>query len=128
MDDVTMTQGKQAATGKKYLTKAEIFAKHDESFLEMDVPQWGGTIRFRSLSGDEAIEFGQRLENQETKQEAIIDLFTISVVDENGDRVFDAGDIRALRRKNWSVFLKAQKRLLEFNGYTDKSAVTAKNG
>lgn len=112
---------------KKYLTKGEILAKNDVSFLDMNVPQWGGVIRFRSLTGDEAIEFGERLKDEDTKQAAIIDLFTISVVDENGDRLFEASDIRQLRKKSWAVFLKAQKRLLEFNGYTEKGAAEAKN-
>lgn len=114
-------------TEKKFLTKQEILAKNDVSFIEMDVPQWGGVIQFRSLTGDEAIEFGQRLENLDTKQEAIIDLFTVSVVDENGDRIFDAGDIRQLRKKSWAVFLKAQTKLLEFNGYNEVAKKTAKN-
>lgn len=117
----------EVVQSKKFLSKQEILAKNDVSFIEMDVPQWGGLIRFRSLTGDEAIDFGQRLDGLDTKQEAIIDLFTISVVDENGDRVFDASDIRQLRRKSWAVFLKAQAKLLEFNGYTDSAKKTAKN-
>src|SRR5206468_2572726 len=105
---------------KKYLTAAEILAKNDVSFIEMDVPQWGGTIRFRSLTGDEAIEFGELLRDEATKENGIIRLFTISVVDDQGDRIFTEGDIRKLRKKSWAVFLKAQTRLLEFNEYTEK--------
>lgn len=122
-----MTQGKQADSIVKFLSKNEILAKNDVTFLEMKVPQWGGTIRFRSLTGDEAIEFGELLKDEETKQAAVIRLFAISVVDELGDRIFDEGDIRLLRRKSWAVFLKAQRRLLDFNGYTEKGTVETKN-
>ena len=112
---------------KKYLSKAEILAKDDVSFIEMDIPQWDGTIRFRSLTGDEAIEFGKRLDDMDAKQEAVIDLFATSVVDENGNKLFEPHDIRRLRKKSWAVFLKAQNKLLEFNGYTDAAKKAAKN-
>lgn len=128
MADVVLTQGKKVEDGKRFLTKEDILSKNDVTFLEMEVPQWGGTIRFRSLTGDEAIDFGKRLDDMDAKQEAVIDLFAISAVDDNGDRLFEPRDIRQLRKKSWAVYLKAQNKLLEFNGYTDKSKVAAKNG
>lgn len=115
--------------GKKYLTAAEILAATDISTIEIDIPQWGGTIRFRALSAAEAIEFQAIFKDEDEKQDAIIRLFAVSAVDEGGSLLFPhKNNVYELRKKSMAAFLKVQKKLLEFNGFTEKGAQDAKNG
>lgn len=111
---------------KKLLTAEQILAADDISFIEMDIPQWGGTVRFRALSAAEAIKFGNPDEGDEVaKQTSIIRIFALSAVDEDGNRLFTEAEIRLLMKKNWAVFTRVQDRLMDFNGMRNSARALA---
>jgi hypothetical protein len=89
-----------------YLTRDAILAAADMEADEVHVPQWGGTVRVRALTGEErdAFEEGQlqgkgknrtvRLANIRAK------LVSLCVVDADGKRLFSDADVAALGRKS----------------------------
>jgi hypothetical protein len=89
-----------------YLTRDAILAAADMEAEEVHVPQWGGTVRVRALTGEErdAFEEGQlqgkgknrtvRLANIRAK------LVSLCVVDADGKRLFSDADVAALGRKS----------------------------
>lgn len=103
----------------KYLTREDILAADDIQVEEIVVPEWGGKVRVRGLSGTERDAFEatildnkcnvtkKNIENLRAK------LVSLSVVDEAGNRLFSDNDIVALGAKSarpvQRVFNIAQK-------------------
>lgn len=88
---------------KKILTKDQILQAKDARMEEVEVPEWEGSVFVRSLTGKERDQLeaeiiqkpGQRnMENLRAK------LITLSVVDKEGNRLFDLKDAVALGGKN----------------------------
>lgn len=101
------------------LAKDAVLAAQDIRFEAVAVPEWGGEVRVRSMTGADrdaweqwlldsrAADKGARLANLRARMVAI------SVVDEAGQRVFADGDIEALGAKSAAaldrIFAVAQK-------------------
>jgi hypothetical protein len=88
------------------LTREQILQADDLPFEDVEVPEWGGTVRVRTLSGQERDAFEasiteQRGRNIRIRPENIrARLVALSVVDEEGQQLFDESDIRRLGAKS----------------------------
>lgn len=89
-----------------YLSRDAILQADDLEYEELDVPEWGGTVRVRSLSGTEldAYQASMRLQRG---NEFIANMLNIraklvvrAVVDEDGKRLFTDNDAPALGEKS----------------------------
>jgi hypothetical protein len=88
------------------LTKQEIMVADDMRTEDVDVPEWGGTVRVRTLSGRERDAFEASLVSGEGKKRKA-DLVNVRaklvgscLVDENGKRVFTDAEISFLGAKS----------------------------
>lgn len=111
----------------KYLTAAEILASNDLETADLEVPEWGGTVRFRVMRASEAIKFQETL-NSPAKKNAWVKLLALCAVDADGNRLFTDAQMDVLKEKSTAVFLRMQKFLLTLNGFTEGSGDGAKNG
>lgn len=90
----------------KLLTRDEILQAPDLPVEEVEVPEWGGVVRVRALSGAERDALEASIVEQQGSNVRInlhnmrARLVAMSVVDENGKRIFSDEDIEALGRKN----------------------------
>lgn len=95
------------------LTRDQVFAADDTQYVVVPVPEWGGEIRLKSLSGAERDAFEQSSLSAEVEvgpdgeSRRKVDLANIRAklvaacaVDESGQRMFTADDIEALGRRN----------------------------
>lgn len=89
------------------LTRDEILAVDDRSYEEVDCPEWGGTVRLRSITGAERDAYEQSLiqqrgnSRQMNLRNARAKLIVLCAVDEAGRRLFSGeADVNALSRKN----------------------------
>lgn len=88
------------------LTRDEILAVDDRSYEEVDCPEWGGTVRLRSITGAERDSYEQSLIVQRGKsremnlRNARAKLIVLCAVDEAGRRLFSEADVAALSKKN----------------------------
>ncbi len=113
-----MTQAK----GKKYLTNAqEIIAAEDFRFAEVDVPEWGGTVRIRSLSAKQRDTLARKIKS-DGEAEASEMMVVMCVVDENGQRVFEFKDIERLKAKSTIPIARIVRALGELTTAYEKSA------
>lgn len=86
---------------KKLLTRDQIQAKQDAVFENVDVPEWGGSVRVKALSGAERDAFEASLTQQKGKkirmqmQNVRARLARLTCVDEDGKPIFQASD------ENW---------------------------
>ena len=86
------------------LSRDDIFAADDLKYDEVEVPEWGGSVRVRGLTGTERDSFESSL--IDAKRDAMkldnvrAKLVAKCAVDENGARLFTDADVRELGRKS----------------------------
>ena len=101
----------------KYLTAADILQAEDFVFEDISIPEWGGTVRIRSLSGAQRATLKKAVDaGSETADEMIC---VMSIVDEDGNRIFNSSQIEALRKKNTKAITRIAKRALVISGMID---------
>lgn len=92
--------------GKKYLSRDDVFAAEDRVIEEVHVPEWGGWMRVRSLSGAERDALEQSMvviRGKEREQNLVAfrqKLIARSVVDDQGKRIFSDADVADLGKKS----------------------------
>lgn len=117
------------------LTKDQILQSEDRDSVDIDVKEWGGTVRLAVMSGSarDAYESSlidikddgtatRNLENIRAK------LVAASIVDEDGKTMFTADSIAALGNKNGTVLDRLYEVANQLNAVTqDKVEELAKN-
>lgn len=92
---------------KTFLDRDAIINASDAAFEEIEVPEWGGWVRVKALSGAERDWFEASVSGDKRGKDARMNLknvrarlVSMCVVDEQGKRVFKGNDIEALGHKN----------------------------
>jgi len=101
------------------LTKSAILAADDLKTEDVDVPEWGGTVRVCAFSGRERDAFEASLMRGDGKDRKVdltnmrARLVALTVVDDSGQKVFTQDDVDLLGAKSGAaldrVFSVAQK-------------------
>lgn len=89
-----------------YLTKEAILNADDRKYEEVEVPEWGGTLRIGTITAGEKGKYetslfkflpdGTRQINSKNMQNLRTRLIAACVVDETGERLFSDKDVDAL--------------------------------
>lgn len=84
------------------LTKEQILSVSDIKTEQIDVPEWGGSVKIKVMTGTERDAFEQSVvEGQKTDLRNIRARFcSIIIVDDDGKRLFTDADISALGKKS----------------------------
>lgn len=85
------------------LDKAAILAAADIKTEDVDVPEWGGTVRVRTMSGTQRDAFGAALLGPDGKPDMSqyrAGMVAASVVGEDGVLLFSSEDVKALGAKS----------------------------
>jgi hypothetical protein len=101
------------------LGKEQILAAKDLQYEDIEVPEWGGTVRVRVMTGSERDSFEQSIMKSEGK-EIVRDMTNMrakllvrTICDENNKRIFTDKEINLLGEKSASglekVFELAQR-------------------
>lgn len=93
------------------LSKDQIAAADDRKWEDVDVPEWGGTVRLLGMSGTERNAYQASLVVMGTNGQAqrlnmadqLAKLVAKSLVDENFERLFTDREVRELGAKNGAV-------------------------
>ncbi len=89
-----------------YLTRADILSADDAEIREVDVPEWGGKVRIKSITGTARDAFEASLREGKGKNADVnlrnlrARLISLCVVDEAGKRMFQKEDVGRLGAKN----------------------------
>lgn len=104
------------------LTKSAILKAQDFKTTDVDVPEWGGTVRLRTMSGTERDEFEQ-LCMQASKNNSFAGmrarLVSLTAVDETGERLFNDKEVEALGNKSSKALQRLFDSAQKLNGITD---------
>ena len=94
------------------LTRDAILQAKDLPSEDVEVKDWGGTVRVRALTGAERDAFEQSIVEQRGKntrmnlQNMRAKLVALTVVDEDGNRLFTDADAAALGKKSAAALTK----------------------
>ncbi len=106
----------------KELTREAILAAEDLSQVEVEVPEWGGSVWVRGLTAHERTKL-ERSGNEPEDEDRRLKLVTLCTCDREGKRLFNLEDIEALGEKNWEPVQRIFEKALELNGM-GRQAVT----
>jgi hypothetical protein len=93
-------------TPEEFLGRDAIIDADDRSYESVDVPEWGGKVRVRGLTGAQrdAYEESLVITNGNSRKvnlaNARAKMCVLAIVDREGRQVFSADDVRALGRKS----------------------------
>jgi len=99
------------------LTKAAILAAVDLETKDVEVPEWGGTVRVAMMSGKARDEFFARQgEGKVPYSQFSASVLVATVVGEDGAALFEDADIEALRAKSLAAMERVLAVSLKLNG------------
>ena len=90
----------------KYLTRTAILAIQDYETAEVEMPEWGGTVRVRGLTAAEVDKLGFSLATPEGDLDATlasgfrVKAVAWAVIDEEGNNLFTEADVAELGKKS----------------------------
>ncbi|MBQ4514389.1 MAG: hypothetical protein II969_15450 [Anaerolineaceae bacterium] len=99
----------------KYLTAETILNAEDFRYEDVECPEWGGTVRVRSLSGGQRSVITQRVQDKATEDLEEL-LVVMGCVDETGNRIFTNKDIDKLKKKSNTPISRISKKIMELSG------------
>lgn len=107
------------------LSKEQIWSAQDIQYEDVPVPEWGGEVRVRGLSGRERDKFeadslrqkkGQREVNLENIRARLI---VACVVDANFQPLFDRADVMRLGEKSAKALERVFEKAQELSGMSE---------
>ena len=113
------------------LGRDQILGAVDLEHVDVDVPEWGGTVRVRMMTGAErdafeaatVVRHGKKVETNLANIRAR--LVALCVVDEKGERLFSEADAEALGKKSGSALGRVFEAAQRLNGLTEEAAAAA---
>lgn len=109
------------------LSRDQILAANDRETVDVEVPEWGGTVRVRALSGAERDAYEVALAGVRPDGSARVNLVNVrarlialAVVDETGARMFSDADVEALGEKSGIAMQRVFEVAQRLSGLTDE--------
>lgn len=109
-----------------YLSREQILAADDRTYADVPVPEWGGNVRVRSMTGRERdqLERSVMVEKKRGLKEVNMENFrakivALTVVDESGELLFTERDVRALGEKSSKAVARIANKASELSAITD---------
>lgn len=103
----------------KLLTADQILKVDDLSSEVVPVPEWGGEVRVIELTGEQRDAFGELISKQ-GKANAHARLAAMTIVDEEGKRVFTDKQISALGAKSGVALKRVSDTALKLSKMLDE--------
>jgi len=109
----------------QFLSKDAILAADDLQVEDVQVPEWGGWVRVRGLSGVERDAFEQEMAKRKGKDVQMnlrnirARLAQLTVVDEGGKRLFTHQDIEALGNKSARALERVFSQAMKLSGLSE---------
>lgn len=103
-----------------YLTKAQILAADSTKFADVEVPEWGGTVRIRTITGTERDLFDEHRDkiwkDGEQRLGTRAFLCAMAICDESGKRLFAPTEVQTLGEKSATALDRVFDAVWRLNG------------
>ena len=113
------------------LGRDQILTAQDLPTVDVEVPEWGGTVRVRMMTGGErdAFEAGTITRHGKKIEQNLVNirarLVALCVVDEKGQRLFSEADAAALGQKSAAALNRVFNAAQQLNALTEEAAAAA---
>lgn len=101
------------------LSKTAILTAEDLKHEDVQVAEWGGEVRVRSMTGTQRSAFGDSLVGADGKSDTRdfrLKLIVACAVDENGEPLFTVDDLDALSAKSGAALERVFNAASRLNG------------
>jgi len=111
-----------------FLTRDQILESKDFYLSEVECPEWGGTVRVRSLSAAEfnTMGFGTLDKGGNVDARLSRDMMTKiaswGIIDADGNRVFSNKDVKVLGGKNYAPVNRVAEKILDMTYQNDEES------
>lgn len=110
---------------KRALTFQQIKDADDRPSEAEEVPEWGGVIYLKPLSGEKTVDLADKVNkgrgsDNDRELAFIIQLCGECIVDEDDRPIFTGREIEVLQDKSFPVLYRIGKRLLDMHGMTER--------
>ncbi len=105
-----------------YLSRESILASDDTVYEDVEVPEWGGTVRLRGLTGAERDRMEASIASNPKKPNLTnfrSRMCASSIVDESGQPVFGTADISALGNKSAAALERVFSVAIRLSGMSE---------
>ena len=114
------------------LDKETIFASADDERERVEIPEWGGELYVRVMTGTERDCYEAELIEMERKKVPLVQqlkdarakLVVLTTVDEDGRRIFDDEDVEKVGQKSFKVLDRICSVAQRLNLLTDEAIET----
>lgn len=102
------------------LTKEQILSADDLPYEDVEVPEWGGTVRVISMMDNEREQFELKFGGKKGEGMAGVKrwLCAMTIADENRVPIFTAADVDALGKKSGAALNRVFDASARLNGLT----------
>lgn len=109
--------------GVTLLDREAILGAKDTHQEVVHVEEWGGHVCIRAMSGAERDDFRAAIEGKDASLVGKFEapLLALTLVDEEGKRLFSIDDVEALRAKSARVLDKLTQIAMRVNGMTEEA-------
>lgn len=103
------------------LSRQQIFDAPDLAVEDVPVPEWPGAdgepgiVRLRQMNAGETIAMTDEMDKPENKSLGLFIILVHTAVDAGGALLFTSADVEALKKKNFGVLDRLQRRALAVN-------------
>ena len=109
-----------------FLTRDQIEKADDTQTAVVDVSEWGGQVKVKSLTGRARSNIEAKVQREVSPGEIRIDVVMGGVCDESGNLLFtDKGDRKWLQEKNASVLDRIAEQILRISGMSEDAVEEA---
>ena len=112
------------------LTKDQILQAQDLPTEVIDVPEWGGSVRVRTVTAQEKDAWEESLQTGKGRNIKLdlanvrAKLVALTVVDDDGNRLFTDKDVLALGRKGAKAMSRVYDAASKLNGISEEDLET----
>jgi len=115
-----------------YLNREDILKANDVEVRDVAVPEWGGTVRVRALSGYDRDAYQASMMQMQANGQMSAEfgnltakLVSRAVVDEDGNPIFNEFDIGPLGQKSSVALARVYNVAAELSGITERAVEAA---
>ncbi len=107
------------------LTRDAILAVEDTVYATISVPEWGGEVRVRSLSGADRATLISTYNEEAHVGKFDLFILALCIVDEAGNRMFTVKDVDALAKKSSTALIRVTEEAKRISGLSVSSESAA---
>lgn len=129
MPEAPKQEAQNGSSGPKLLGREDILRAEDFKTEDVAVPEWGGVVRVKSLTGDERDAFEAQIRDarkdgtfRPNPAKVRSKLIAMTVIDEKGRKLFSHDDVVALGKKSAAAIERVWEVACRLSGLSKEDA------